>query len=69
MSLLFIEQGERDGDTRSEYGNITATLRLLRLLVKYSGELKQELETQLDQTPTRPWKGKQKFSQEPSSLT
>ncbi|XP_065681003.1 serine/threonine-protein kinase SMG1 isoform X2 [Hydra vulgaris] len=40
-----------------EYGNITATLRLLRLLVKYSGELKQHLETSFEQTPTKPWKG------------
>eukprot|EP00795_Rhopilema_esculentum_P008911 gene8911-16536_t len=42
---------------RSEHGHITATLRILRLLVKYSGELKQELEAQLGQTPTKPWKG------------
>ena len=43
---------------QSEYGNITATLRLLRLLVKYSGELKQHMETPLSETPTNPWRSK-----------
>ena len=42
---------------RSEYGNITATLRLLRLMVKYSDELKQHLEEPFCETPTKPWKG------------
>ena len=46
---------------RSEYGNITATLRLLRLLVKYSNELKKHLEDPFSQTPTKPWKGKITF--------
>lgn len=41
---------------RSEYGNITATLRLLRLLVKYSGELKQHMQEPFSQTPTKPWR-------------
>lgn len=43
---------------RSEYGNITATLRLLRLLVKYSGELKQHMQEPFSQTPTKPWRSK-----------
>ena len=38
-------------------GNVTATLRLLRLLVKHAGELRSELEEGLVKTPTRPWKG------------
>ena len=38
--------------------NVTATLRLLRLLVKYAGELKAELEDGFATTPTKPWKGK-----------
>ena len=37
--------------------NVTATLRLLRLLVKYAGELKVELEEGFASTPTKPWKG------------
>ncbi len=39
--------------------NVTASLRLLRLLVKYAGELKAELESGFNTTPTKPWKGKQ----------
>ena len=38
--------------------NVTASLRLLRLLVKYAGELKNELEYGFANTPTKPWKGK-----------
>ena len=38
--------------------NVTASLRLLRLLVKYAGELKSELESGFATTPTKPWKGK-----------
>lgn len=37
--------------------NVTASLRLLRLLVKYAGELKSELENGFNTTPTKPWKG------------
>ena len=37
--------------------NVTATLRLLRLLVKYAIELKAELEAGFLTTPTKPWKG------------
>lgn len=35
-----------------------ATLRLLRLLVKHAGELRQYLEHGLETTPTAPWRGK-----------
>ena len=38
--------------------NVTASLRLLRLLVKYAVELKSELEKGFANTPTKPWKGK-----------
>ena len=38
--------------------NVTASLRLLRLLVKYAVELKSELEKGFATTPTKPWKGK-----------
>ena len=41
--------------------NVTATLRLLRLLVKYAGELKAELEDGFATTPTKPWKGSHRF--------
>ncbi|XP_078691237.1 serine/threonine-protein kinase SMG1-like isoform X6 [Branchiostoma floridae x Branchiostoma belcheri] len=41
----------------NEDGNVTATLRLLRLLVKHAGELRVELEEGLAKTPTAPWKG------------
>lgn len=42
--------------------NVTATLRLLRLLVKYAGELKTELESGFASTPTKPWKGRSKVN-------
>ena len=42
--------------------NVTATLRLLRLLVKHAQELKDELEDGLKRTPTEPWKGEKKVS-------
>ncbi len=38
--------------------HVTATLRLLRLLVKHAGELKIELEQGFPATPTAPWEGK-----------
>ena len=38
-------------------GNVTATLRLLRLLVKHAWELRETLEDGLAATPTAPWKG------------
>ena len=41
--------------------NVTATLRLLRLVVKHAGELRSELEKGLVNTPTRPWKGRNSF--------
>ena len=37
-------------------GAVTATLRLLRLLVKHAGELRVELEAGLAKTPTMPWR-------------
>ena len=39
-------------------GNVNATLRLLRLMVKHAWELRQVLEEGLANTPTLPWKGK-----------
>lgn len=36
---------------------VMATLRLLRLLVKHAGELRDGLELGLASTPTAPWKG------------
>lgn len=38
---------------------VMATLRLLRLLVKHAGELREVLELGLASTPTGPWRGKQ----------
>ena len=37
---------------------MTATLRLLRLLVKHALELQATLKSGLSTTPTSPWKGK-----------
>lgn len=36
---------------------VMATLRLLRLLVKHAGELREVLELGLAATPTGPWRG------------
>lgn len=36
---------------------VMATLRLLRLLVKHAGELREGLEHGLASTPTAPWRG------------
>lgn len=36
---------------------VMATLRLLRLLVKHAGELREGLELGLASTPTAPWRG------------
>ena len=41
----------------SEDGSVTATLRLLRLMVKHAWDLKSILENGLAETPTAPWKG------------
>ncbi|XP_071960703.1 serine/threonine-protein kinase SMG1-like [Antedon mediterranea] len=48
---------ETDAEETNEDSNITATLRLLRLLVKYASELRDVLENGLASTPTVPWKG------------
>ncbi|KAL1475739.1 hypothetical protein MTO96_037065, partial [Rhipicephalus appendiculatus] len=45
-------QQQQDEDT-----NVTATLRLLRLVVKHASELRGELEEGLTDTPTAPWRG------------
>ncbi|PIK62568.1 putative serine/threonine-protein kinase SMG1 [Apostichopus japonicus] len=49
---------EKESDTSShqEDHNVTATLRLLRLLVKHASQFKDVLETGLSTTPTGPWK-------------
>lgn len=41
----------------ADCSTITATLRLLRLIVKHALELQVVLEAGLASTPTRPWKG------------
>ena len=41
--------------------NVTATLRLLRLLVKHAAELQTGLEKGFLGTPTRPWEGEEKM--------
>ncbi|XP_076329859.1 serine/threonine-protein kinase Smg1 isoform X2 [Tachypleus tridentatus] len=40
-----------------EKENVTATLRLLRLVVKHASELRDVLEKGLAKTPTAPWRG------------
>ena len=42
---------------RCEDDNVTATLRLLRLVVKHALELRDVLEEGLAETPTAPWRG------------
>lgn len=55
---LYHTAGEQAGTSPGlDDMNVTASLRLLRLLVKYAGELKTELETGFIATPTKPWKG------------
>lgn len=55
----FLSIGEQAGTSPGlDDMNVTASLRLLRLLVKYAGELKNELEAGFTSTPTKPWKGK-----------
>ncbi|CAH1794898.1 unnamed protein product [Owenia fusiformis] len=49
--------GQGSDDQGNMDGNITATLRLLRLLVKHAWELRGVLEDGLAHTPTAPWKG------------
>lgn len=39
-------------------GKVTATLRLLRMLVKHAWELRDVLEEGLASSPTAPWKGR-----------
>ncbi|XP_070580922.1 serine/threonine-protein kinase SMG1-like [Ptychodera flava] len=57
------DRGDSRGTSRDENvnsnedANTTATLRLLRLLVKHAGELRDVLEDGLANTPTGPWKG------------
>ena len=58
-----VSGGEGEGMAgfgRQEDNNITATLRLLRLLVKYASELRDVLEEGFATTPTGPWKSKLK---------
>ncbi len=43
-------------DKLNEKNNITSTLRLLKILVKYAVELKTDLQKGLAETPTQPWK-------------
>lgn len=45
------------GGMENNCTTITATLRLLRLIVKHALELQTVLESGLATTPTRPWKG------------
>ncbi|MGH0124211.1 UNVERIFIED_CONTAM: hypothetical protein FKN15_024640 [Acipenser sinensis] len=46
-----------DGKQSNDDVIVMATLRLLRLLVKHAGELREELELGLESTPTAPWRG------------
>lgn len=49
--------GKAKSEESNEDGNVIATLRLLRLLVKHAWELRNILESGLASTPTTPWKG------------
>lgn len=46
-----------EGSEVFEEGSVTATLRLLRLMVKHATELRDVIEVGLAQTPTKPWRG------------
>ena len=59
FKFLQLSGATLDPSTSLDDMNVTATLRLLRLLVKYAGELKTELEQGFSATPTKPWKGEQ----------
>uniref|UniRef100_A0A6B0VG32 non-specific serine/threonine protein kinase n=1 Tax=Ixodes ricinus TaxID=34613 RepID=A0A6B0VG32_IXORI len=50
--IKYLQLNYQDDDT-----NVTATLRLLRLVVKHASELRGELEGGLASTPTAPWRG------------
>ena len=56
-SLLIAPLCQGVEDLTAMDGNITATLRILRLLVKHAWELRGVLEDGLAHTPTAPWKG------------
>ncbi|GIZ00960.1 hypothetical protein CEXT_276051, partial [Caerostris extrusa] len=43
---------------KTEDDNLTATLRILRLIIKHASELRDVLEDGLAETPTAPWRGK-----------
>ncbi|XP_048758488.2 serine/threonine-protein kinase SMG1-like [Ostrea edulis] len=49
--------GKAKSEESNEDGNVIATLRLLRLLVKHAWELRNVLESGLASTLTTPWKG------------
>ncbi|KAL8580399.1 hypothetical protein ACOMHN_020876 [Nucella lapillus] len=55
--FFFLQLNDQSKEEENEDGNIIATLRLLRLLVKHAWELQAVLETGLADTPTAPWKG------------
>ncbi|GIY22261.1 hypothetical protein CDAR_374792 [Caerostris darwini] len=42
---------------KTEDDNLTATLRILRLIIKHASELRDVLEDGLAETPTAPWRG------------
>ncbi|XP_055937546.1 serine/threonine-protein kinase SMG1-like isoform X2 [Argiope bruennichi] len=49
--------GKAVNKEKTEDDNVTATLRLLRLVVKHASELRDVLEDGLAETPTAPWRG------------
>lgn len=66
----YLFSGEQAGSSPGlDDMNVTASLRLLRLLVKYAGELKAELETGFTATPTKPWKGNVSYFEQYSLYT
>ncbi|KAG2455286.1 SMG1 kinase, partial [Polypterus senegalus] len=54
---LLLCQEEASGKQSHDDVIVMATLRLLRLLVKHAGELREGLELGLASTPTAPWRG------------
>nr|XP_018895690.1 PREDICTED: serine/threonine-protein kinase SMG1-like [Bemisia tabaci] len=56
LELCDAPHPEKEDDDKTGSGIITATLRLLRLIVKHALELQNVLEVGLNCTPTSPWK-------------
>ncbi|CAF0784356.1 unnamed protein product [Brachionus calyciflorus] len=53
--FMFLKLSEK-GTKLSDEKNITSSLRIIKLMVKYAIELREDLKNGLDETPSEPWK-------------